>query len=564
MNTRSDSAPDRKRRNRKGQLRHGTLLVAVAASLGTVAALAPPAAAAPGLSRTTASADRARPANTPPELPDRLATSPATACAGGFIGNTPTTLMARVRDADSPSLTAQFQVFDADGADPVAERSVAATAGSTATAYSIDLPSGDYRWRVRATDSGEAASAWTGFCAFSVDRVRPDRPPTVVSEEFPDADAGQPADTGDARTPGTFTLGANGVEDVVSYVWYSTFDAQQRKVSVSPGGAADVTATPLTGGPHMLYVYSVDRSGNRSDTTTYHFYARGITSPDAPGDLNGDGAKDIWSLDARGELRTYAGRGDGTFAPAADAGLAAPGADTAYRTDWNDDGYVDLVTLEYNPNTRRKQLWVHPNSGLGRVDGTRSRQLLTVDCPVPDEDYGCVGEPGWTGDDHWGDAEQVIAPGDLNGDGRSDLLVREGGRLWIYHGKHGMRLDVPVAVGGSDWDDFTVLAPGDLDGDGLADLWLRDNATGDLHSVRGGSGTGGGPDPAVWGDPANRVLIGTGFTVAARPLLDTVGDLDGDGVADLHGRTQDGTLTLWPGRVAADGGFGFGEGRAIG
>ncbi|MFH9196784.1 hypothetical protein ACH4KT_04985 [Streptomyces anulatus] len=60
------------------------------------------------------------------------------------------------------------------------------------------------------------------------------------------------------------------------------------------------------------------------------------------------------------------------------------------------------------------------------------------------------------------------------------------------------------------------------------------------------------------------MLIGTGFTVAARPVLDTVGDLDGDGVADLHGRTQDGTLTLWPGRVAADGGFGFGEGRAIG
>ncbi|MFJ9503047.1 FG-GAP-like repeat-containing protein [Streptomyces anulatus] len=564
MNSRSESAPDGMRRNRRGRLRHGTLLVAVAASLGTVAALAPPAAAAPGLSRTTASADRARPANTPPEIPDRLATSPATACAGGFIGNTPTTLMARVQDADSPSLTAQFQVFDAGNTAPVAERSVAATTGGTAAASSIDLPSGDYRWRVRATDSGGAASAWTGFCAFSVDRVRPDRPPTVVSEEFPDGDAGWPADTGDARTPGTFTLGANGVEDVVSYVWSSTFDPQQREVSVSPGGTADVTATPLTGGPHMLYVHSVDRSGNRSDTTTYRFYARGITTPDAPGDLNGDGAKDIWSLDDRGELLTYAGRGDGTFAPATDAGLTAPGAGTAYRTDWDDDGYVDLVTLEYNPNTRRKQLWVHPNSGLGRVDGTRGRQLLTVDCPVPDEDYGCVGEPGWTGDDHWGDAEQVIAPGDLNGDGRSDLLVREGGRLWIYHGMYGMRLDVPVAVGGSDWDDFTVLAPGDLDGDGLADLWLRDNATGDLHSVRGGSGTDGAPDPAVWGDPANRVLIGTGFTVAARPVLDTVGDLDGDGLADLHGRTQDGTLTLWPGGVAADGGFGFGEGRAIG
>ncbi|MFI0931388.1 FG-GAP repeat domain-containing protein [Streptomyces sp. NPDC021019] len=561
MNRRSDSAPNRVKR----RLRHGTLLVAVAASLGTVAALAPPAAAAaPGISRTAASVDRASLANTPPGIPDRLATSPPTECAGGFIGNTSTTLMARVEDAESPSLTAQFQVFDADGTGPVAERSVTATAGGIAAASSIDLPSGDYRWRVRATDPAGAASAWTGYCVFSVDRVRPDQPPTVSSEEFPDGDAGWPAETGAARTPGTFTFGANGVDDVVEYVWYSTFDAQRRKVSASPGGTAEVTATPLTGGPHMMYVHSLDRSGNRSDTTTYRFYARGITAPDAPGDLNGDGAKDIWSLDDRGELLTYAGRGDGTFAPAAGAGLTAPGAGTTYRTDWDDDGYVDLVTLEYNPNARQKQLWVHSNSGLGRIDGTRGRQLLTVDCPVPDEDYGCVGEPGWTGDDHWGDAEQVIAPGDLNGDGRSDLLVREGGRLWIYHGMYGMRLDVPVAVGGSDWDDFTVLAPGDLDGDGSADLWLRSNATGDLYSVRGGSGTDGGADPAGWGDPANRVLIGTGFTVAARPALDTVGDLDGDGVADLHGRTQDGTLTLWPGRVAADGGFGFGQGRAIG
>ncbi|MER6701232.1 VCBS repeat-containing protein [Streptomyces fimicarius] len=561
MNSRSDAAPARGRRTRKRRIRQGTLLVAVAASLSTVAVLAPPVAAEES---HAAASTGARLMNLPPEIPDRLATSPETACAGGFIGNTRTTLMARVDDADSPSLTAQFQVFDADGTDPVAERSVAATAGGTASASSIDLPSGDYRWRVRATDPAGAASAWTDHCLFSVDRVRPDRPPTVSSEEFPDGDSGWPPVTGDARTPGTFTFGANGVDDVVGYVWYSTFDPQQREVAVSPGGTADVTATPLSGGPHMLYVYSVDRSGNRSDTTTYRFYAQGITTPDAPGDLNGDGAKDIWSLDDRGELLTYAGRGDGTFAPAAEAGLTAPGAGTAYRTDWDGDGYVDLVTLEYNVNTRRKQLWVHPNSGLGRVDGPRSRQLLTVDCPVPDEDYGCVGEPGWTGDDHWGNAEQVIAPGDLNGDGRSDLLVQEGGRLWIYHGLYGTQLDVPVPVGGSQWDDFTVLAPGDVNGDGLADLWLREKATGDLYGVHGGNGTDGEPDPAVWGNPENRVLIGTGFTTAARPVLDTVGDLDGDGVADLHGRTQDGTLTLWPGRVSADGGFGFGEGRAIG
>ncbi|MGW3933100.1 FG-GAP repeat domain-containing protein [Streptomyces microflavus] len=553
MDSTTSSAPKRKR------LRRGPVLVAVVASLGTVAALAPPAAASADSARSTASAVHTSAANTPPRIPDRLVTSPATECAGGFVGNTQLTLLARVRDADSISLTAQFQVFASGGTEPVADASVGATAGSTAS-YRADLPSGDYRWRVRAEDGEGATSAWTGFCTFSVDRVRPDKPPTVSSQEFPDGSGGWPAETGEARTPGTFTLGAAGVDDVVGYVWYTSFDPKQREVSVSPGGTADVTATPLTGGPHMLYVYSVDRSGNRSDTTTYHFYAQG-TGLDAPGDLNGDGAKDIWSLDAQGKLHTYAGRGDGTFAPAADGNLTVPDArDAAYRTDWDGDGYVDLVTLEYDPYEQRQKLWVHSNNGLGTVDSVAGRQELTVFCPVPDESYGCVGEPGWTGDDHWGDAEQVIAPGDLNGDGQGDLLVQEGGSLWVYHGLWGQMLDAPVRAGGTDWDDYAVLAPGDLDGDGLADLWLREKATGDLYSVPGA----GGPDGTTWDAPANRVKIGTGFTPATHPVLDTVGDLDGDGIADLHGRTQDGTVTVWPGRVTAGGGLGFGEGQAIG
>ncbi|MFJ6613160.1 hypothetical protein ACIQPT_23100 [Streptomyces sp. NPDC091289] len=247
--------------------------MAAAASLAAVAALASPAAATAKGGGDTASAVRAAPANTPPEIPDRLATSPATDCAGGTIGNTPVTLMAGVEDADSVSLTARFQVFDGDGTDPVTDVSVSAMTGGTATAHGIDLPSGDYRWRVRATDSAGAASAWTAFCVFSVDRVRPDLPPTVSSVEFPDGDAGWPADTGDAGTPGIFTLGANGVEDVVSYLWYSSFDPTRHEGSVPPGGAAEVTITPPFRGPHVLYVQSLDAAGNPSDTREYLFYA---------------------------------------------------------------------------------------------------------------------------------------------------------------------------------------------------------------------------------------------------------------------------------------------------
>ena len=59
-------------------------------------------------------------------------------------------------------------------------------------------------------------------------------------------------------------------------------------------------------GPHLVYAYSVDAAGNRSDTATYLFYATRSTDKDQPGDLNGDTFKDIWSTDSNGTLLAHA------------------------------------------------------------------------------------------------------------------------------------------------------------------------------------------------------------------------------------------------------------------
>ncbi|MFJ2129688.1 FG-GAP-like repeat-containing protein [Streptomyces sp. NPDC087845] len=499
--------------------------------------------------------------NNPPKTPYDLGTNPKSSCsAGGLIGNTRVSVHATVDDPDAGNLTAQFQIFKSGSTTPVVDQSLSALKKRVVTLPVPDasLPTGDYTWKVRAKDSDGATSGWSSTCAFSVDRTRPSSPPRISSAYFPDGENGWPETTGKARTPGSFTLEANGVTDVEQYGWYTDSDPEVSYIAAS-GQSASVTSTPPGYGAHFLYAFSVDRAGNRSDTATYVYYATRSAERDAPGDLNGDGIKDIWSVDSNGTLLTYSGQQGGVFSSATNGGQAFEDADIAYRTDWGQDGYTDLVTLEYNPVAKRKNLWTYTNNGLGiaTTDYKEGKQPLTVTCPVVDEDYGCVGEPGWTGNDHWSNAEQIIAPGDLNADGKPDLLVKQGTLLWAYYGDFNKRLSSPVLVGTNDWDKFTVLCPGDLNNDGLADLWLRNKSTGEIFRAYGSKGPDGLLDPTAWGNASARVKVGAGYPASEYPTLGTVGDLTGDGVADLWGRKTDNTMTGWPGQVT-DTVFSFG------
>ncbi|MFC4983636.1 FG-GAP-like repeat-containing protein [Streptomyces atroolivaceus] len=490
--------------------------------------------------------------NNPPKTPYGLGTNPKSSCSsGGLIGNTRVSVHATVDDPDAGNLTAQFQVFSTGSTTAVVDQSLSALKKRVVTLPVADgkLPTGSYTWRVRAKDADGATSAWSATCKFSVDRTRPGLPPTITSKDgiFPPGDSGWPAVTGKARQTGWFTLGANGVTDVDHYVWWT--DSEPQISEADPG--VPVPVLPPGYGPHFVYAYSVDKAGNRSDTASYVFYATRSAQRDAPGDLNGDGNKDLWSIDSNGTLLTYSGQQNGTFASAANGGQAFADAQVTYRTDWGQDGYTDLVALEYDTVAKRKNLWTYTNNGLGiaTTDYEEGKQALTVKCPVIDEDYGCVGEPGWTGNDHWSDADQIVTPGDINADGKPDLLVKQGKLLWAYYGSYTKRLSTPVLVGASDWDKYTVIAPGDLNGDGVADLWLRDNASGDMYRALGRKGETGILDPTTWGNAASRVKIGVGYPASLYPIIDSVGDVTGDGLADLWGRKTDNTMIGWPGKT---------------
>ncbi|MFD3483893.1 FG-GAP-like repeat-containing protein [Streptomyces sp. NPDC058665] len=505
--------------------------------------------------------------NNPPKTPTGLGTNPKTSCAsGGLIGNTRVSLYAKYDDKDAGNLTAEFQVFKSGSSTAVVDKSIPAAKNkiSTLVVPDVDLPTGSYTWKTRTKDQDGAYSAWSATCKFTLDRTRPSKPPVITSEgnKFPPGDNGWPAVTGKAREEGKFTFAANGVTDVAQYSWYTDYNPEVR--DAKPG--VPVTVKPPGYGPHFIYAFSVDKAGNRSDTATYVYYATRSQERDGPGDLNGDANRDIWSIDSNGTLLTYAGQGDGSFSAATNGGgKSFAGSQVDSRGDWGQDGYNDLVSLEYDDVDKKQKLWTYPNDGAGVISDDFKE--LSVACPVKDPDLGCDYGEEWTGDDHWHNAEQVVSAGDINGDTQPDLLVKQGKQLWAYYGNRATySLDVarePVLVGNGDWDKFTVVAPGDLNGDQIADLWLRENATGTIWRSYGKKGPDGLLDPTTWGNSAGRVKIGTGYTTAAYPAVGSVGDVTGDGRPDLWARKTDNTMLGWPGKTPSSDNLSFGASFVI-
>lgn len=143
----------------------------------------------------------------------------------------------------------------------------------------------------------------------------------------------------------------------------------------------------------------------------------------------------------------------------------------------------------------------------------------------------------------WSGYDAVVSPGDVTGDGRSDLLTRSAstGKLYSYanNGAGGFKAR---SLAGSGFGGYKrLIAAGDLDGDGKNDLLALD-ASNELWRFRG---TGAGtftPRSLVFKD------WGTSYK-------DVVGglDLSGDGRADLISLDKDGRA--WLNRGNGHGGF---------
>ncbi|MBE8472619.1 trypsin-like serine protease [Streptomyces sp. 3R004] len=143
--------------------------------------------------------------------------------------------------------------------------------------------------------------------------------------------------------------------------------------------------------------------------------------------------------------------------------------------------------------------------------------------------------------DNWKTRTRIIAPGDLTGDYKPDLVsVDSAGKAWLYpsngDGTFAARKQIGTATG---WNSYNMVrGKGDFNGDGKADLIARNKSTGALYLYKG---TGKASAPF-----AARVKVRT-WSNTTYNAFDAIGDITGDGKADFLARTPGGTLYLYKG-----------------
>lgn len=316
-------------------------------------------------------------------------------------------------------------------------------------------------------------------------------------------------------------LAAPASAQAVLYQWPATGQ-------IRPGAAGDVDADGYTdlavGLPDLglVRVYS-GQTGLKirqlSGAATGDRFGWELISP---GDVDGDGRPDL-AVAANGNgvgqdpyLRLFSGAGGSVLWH-----VEVPSVPNAYWSapavlaDRDGDGLRDLVIGQYGP----------AGSGPGSVQvfsGATGAPLLRID-----------GAPG-TDELH---ASAVDTAGDVDGDGVADLLVGDPlfdnmrGRALLYSGSDASLIrtfDAPALAEGFGRD---VASVEDVDGDGVREIFIaapgEPVGTGETGRVRLYSGSDATLLLTIDGEDSPGISGGFGGN------LDSVSDLDGDGLRDL-------------------------------
>jgi hypothetical protein len=281
------------------------------------------------------------------------------------------------------------------------------------------------------------------------------------------------------------------------------------------------------------------------------------------GDLDGDGLSELLiantlnssagNVAGRAFVMAGATLGAGGGVTVNDAWVNMPGNMAGFATgcesggagDVDGDGLDDLLVSTQGAGPG--------GANSGRVDLFLGSTLVGIvgggDVPLGSHDLLF---PGEAPDDRLG--TDVRALGDLDGDGRSDLLLSarqndtsatDAGKTYLVRaaampteGSYVLS-GAPAFLGeaGSDRSGSSIAALGDVDGDGLPDLAIgapRNDAGGDdagaVYVILGATAMGATAFPL---SSANAVLRGVEVEGRFGDRLVAAGDVDGDGLGDL-------------------------------
>jgi FG-GAP-like repeat len=179
----------------------------------------------------------------------------------------------------------------------------------------------------------------------------------------------------------------------------------------------------------------------------------------ATADLNGDGSGDLVVVNGNRATSSYIavmlGKSDGTFQSPASYTTAGNYTVVAVIDDVNGDGKLDVITLSAD-----QQISVL----LGKGDGTFAA------APTPAFPYAFDAlSANWPN----------IASGDINRDGKIDIVVDNGATISVWMGNGDGTFTLGDSYAAINTTGFTTLS--DLDGDGSLDIYTG-LANGGLYS----------------------------------------------------------------------------------
>ncbi len=329
---------------------------------------------------------------------------------------------------------------------------------------------------VPSTSPNQGPPSWSGtisddgrFVAFTSEgSFEPDRPNPTVSVFVHDRQTGR---TSPASLSSSGALADQGAET-------PAISGDGRVVAFHSG------ASNLLVGPH----------------TETDIYVRDRLAPPNPfGDFGADRMSDLIARgSSTGQLFLYRGTGTGLTSRVVIGRSGWNSMDAVTRLgDFDGDGHEDLIAREAATGA----LWLYRGNGAGFP---RRVRLGT----------------GW-----WNGMREISAVGDLDHDGRADLVAAERatGNLYLYPGR-GTSVASRRLVGHGGWNGMSELVGvGDFNRDGHVDIAAREDRTGELWLY---------PGTATGTSLAPRVRIGSGGWNGWRDLVG-VGDFDRDGFTDL-------------------------------